>query len=95
MRGTFITSMRFECRNATKFGDTWRRKELAVACTIPFRFTFRKPTGVSVTRPARSQSRRSLAEEFLSLPMFPELTEEQAEYVANCVSEAVGVEALV
>ena len=37
----------------------------------------------------------SLAEEFLSLPMFPELTEEQAEYVANCVSEAVGVEALV
>ena len=37
----------------------------------------------------------NLAEEFLSLPMFPELTEEQTEYVANCVSEAVGVEALV
>src|SRR6266700_5754704 len=33
MRGTFITSMRLECRNATKFGDFWRRKELAVACT--------------------------------------------------------------
>jgi dTDP-4-amino-4,6-dideoxygalactose transaminase len=36
-----------------------------------------------------------LAEEFLSLPMFPELTEEQTEYVASCVSEAAGVEALV
>src|SRR5437660_3294693 len=37
----------------------------------------------------------NLADEFLSLPMFPELTEEQTEYVASCVSEAVGVEALV
>ncbi len=37
----------------------------------------------------------NLAEEFLSLPMFPELTEEQTEYVASCVSEAAGVEALV
>ena len=37
----------------------------------------------------------NLAEEFLSLPMFPELTEEQTEYVARCVSEVVGVEALV
>jgi dTDP-4-amino-4,6-dideoxygalactose transaminase len=37
----------------------------------------------------------NLAEEFLSLPMFPELTEEEIEYVASCVSEAVGVEALV
>jgi dTDP-4-amino-4,6-dideoxygalactose transaminase len=34
-------------------------------------------------------------EQFLSLPMFPELTTEQTEYVACCVSEAVGVEALV
>jgi dTDP-4-amino-4,6-dideoxygalactose transaminase len=37
----------------------------------------------------------NLAEEFLSLPMFPELTEEQIEYVAHCVSETVGVAALV
>jgi dTDP-4-amino-4,6-dideoxygalactose transaminase len=37
----------------------------------------------------------NLAEEFLSLPMFPELTEQQTDYVASCVSEAVGVEALV
>jgi len=29
------------------------------------------------------------------LPMFPELTEEQTEYVASCVSEAAGVEAVV
>jgi dTDP-4-amino-4,6-dideoxygalactose transaminase len=36
-----------------------------------------------------------LAEKFLSLPMFPELTEEETEYVASCVSEVVGVEALV
>ena len=36
----------------------------------------------------------SLADEFLSLPMFPELTEEQIEYVGRCVSETVGVEAL-
>src|SRR5437773_2434931 len=36
-----------------------------------------------------------LAEEFLSLPMFPELTEDETEYVASCVSELVGVEALV
>ena len=36
-----------------------------------------------------------LADEFLSLPMFPELTEEQIEYVARCVSEAVGVEVFV
>jgi dTDP-4-amino-4,6-dideoxygalactose transaminase len=35
----------------------------------------------------------NLAEEFVSLPMFPELTEEQIEYVAQCVSEVVGVEA--
>ncbi|HZR05344.1 MAG TPA: DegT/DnrJ/EryC1/StrS family aminotransferase [Candidatus Udaeobacter sp.] len=37
----------------------------------------------------------NLANQFLSLPMFPELTKEQIEYVANCVNEAVGVEALV
>ena len=37
----------------------------------------------------------NLAKEFLSLPMFPELTEEQIEYVAHCVSETVGLEALV
>jgi dTDP-4-amino-4,6-dideoxygalactose transaminase len=37
----------------------------------------------------------NLAEEFLSLPMFPELTEEQTEYVARCVSEVTGMEALV
>ena len=37
----------------------------------------------------------NLAEEFLSLPMFPELTEQQIEYVARCVSETVGVGALV
>lgn len=36
----------------------------------------------------------SLAEQFLSLPMFPELTEEQIEYVVCCVSEAIGVGAL-
>ena len=36
----------------------------------------------------------NLAEEFLSLPMFPELTEEQIEYIARCVSETVGVGAL-
>jgi dTDP-4-amino-4,6-dideoxygalactose transaminase len=36
----------------------------------------------------------SLAEQFLSLPMFPELTEDQIEYVALCVGEAVRVEAL-
>jgi len=35
----------------------------------------------------------SLADEFVSLPMFPELTEEQIEYVGRCVSEVVGVEA--
>ena len=37
----------------------------------------------------------NLADEFVSLPMFPELTKEQIEYVANCVSEVVGVEAFV
>jgi dTDP-4-amino-4,6-dideoxygalactose transaminase len=37
----------------------------------------------------------SLADQFLSLPMFPELTEEQIEYVARCVGEVVGAEALV
>jgi dTDP-4-amino-4,6-dideoxygalactose transaminase len=37
----------------------------------------------------------NLAKEFLSLPMFPELTEEQIEYVAACVREVVGVEAFV
>jgi dTDP-4-amino-4,6-dideoxygalactose transaminase len=34
-----------------------------------------------------------LADEFISLPMFPELTEEQVEYVGRCVSEVVSVEA--
>jgi len=37
----------------------------------------------------------NLADQFLSLPMFPELTEEQIEYVARSVIEVVGVEALV
>jgi len=37
----------------------------------------------------------NLAEEFLSLPMFPELTEDQIEHVVRCVSGAVGVGALV
>ena len=37
----------------------------------------------------------NLAGESLSLPMFPELTEEQIEYVARCVTETVAVGALV
>ena len=38
----------------------------------------------------------SLADQFLSLPMFPELTKEQIEYVVRCVTEAaIGAEALV
>jgi dTDP-4-amino-4,6-dideoxygalactose transaminase len=37
----------------------------------------------------------NLAEEFLSLPMFPELTEGQIEYVARCVSQNVGAGALI
>jgi dTDP-4-amino-4,6-dideoxygalactose transaminase len=36
----------------------------------------------------------SLAEQFLSLPMFPELTTEKVEYVAGCVGETVGERAL-
>src|SRR5262249_25446110 len=36
----------------------------------------------------------NLANQFLSLPMFPELAEDQIEYVALCVGEAVGLEAL-
>ena len=35
MRSTFITSMPFEYRNATKSGDFWRRKELAVRVHYP------------------------------------------------------------
>src|SRR6266487_3653321 len=70
MRGTFITSMRFECRNATKFGDSWRRKELAVACTIPFRFTFRRPVEASATRRARFQSRRTCPKNFFPCRCF-------------------------
>ncbi|MBX6325830.1 MAG: DegT/DnrJ/EryC1/StrS family aminotransferase [Chthoniobacterales bacterium] len=37
----------------------------------------------------------SLAEEFLSLPMFPELTEEQIDHVACSLGEVIGAEALV
>ena len=37
----------------------------------------------------------NLAEELLSLPMFPELTEDQIEYVVHCVREATREEALV
>jgi len=37
----------------------------------------------------------SLAEQFLSLPMFPELTTEQTQCVACCVSETIGVGAFV
>jgi dTDP-4-amino-4,6-dideoxygalactose transaminase len=37
----------------------------------------------------------NLANEFLSLPMFPELTEDQIDYVVRCVGETVGVGALV
>ena len=36
-----------------------------------------------------------LTQEFLSLPMYPELTGEQIEYVADCVSEIVGATVLV
>jgi len=36
----------------------------------------------------------NLAKEFLSLPMFPELTEEQIEYVTYCVRDVVGAAAL-
>jgi dTDP-4-amino-4,6-dideoxygalactose transaminase len=37
----------------------------------------------------------NLAKEFLSLPMFPELAEEQIEYVVRCVHEVVGEGVLV
>jgi len=37
----------------------------------------------------------TLSEEFLSLPMFPELRQDQIEHVVRCVGETVGVGALV
>jgi dTDP-4-amino-4,6-dideoxygalactose transaminase len=71
-------------------------QEKGVGCAVHY------PVPVHLQRAARNLGytkgafpiAENLANEFLSLPMFPELTGEQIEYVARCVSETVGVEVL-
>jgi len=72
-------------------------QEKGVGCAVHY------PVPIHLQQAARNLSytkgafpiAENLADEFLSLPMFPELTQEQIEYVADCVREVVGVEALV
>ena len=74
-----------------------RLEEKGIGCAVHY------PIPIHLQEACRNLGHRAgafpvaenLAEEFLSLPMFPELTEEQIEYVAGCVSETVGVGALV
>jgi dTDP-4-amino-4,6-dideoxygalactose transaminase len=78
--------------------DVWRSlKEKGIGCAVHY------PVPIHLQEACRNLGytpgafpvAENLAEEFLSLPMFPELTEEQIEYVVRCISEAVGVGALV
>jgi dTDP-4-amino-4,6-dideoxygalactose transaminase len=77
--------------------DVWRSlEEKGIGCAVHY------PIPIHLQEACRNLGYRSgafpvaesLAEEFLSLPMFPELTEDQIEYVVCYVSEAVGVGAL-
>ncbi len=75
----------------------WRLEENEIGCAVHY------PIPIHLQEACRSLGytkgafpvAENLAKEFLSLPMFPELTEQQIEYVARCVSETVGVGALV
>jgi dTDP-4-amino-4,6-dideoxygalactose transaminase len=78
--------------------DVWRSlKKRGIGCAVHY------PVPIHLQEACRNLGytpgafpvAENLAEEFLSLPMFSELTEEQIEYVVRCISEAVGVGALV
>jgi dTDP-4-amino-4,6-dideoxygalactose transaminase len=78
--------------------DVWRSlKKKGIGCAVHY------PVPIHLQEACRNLGytpgafpvAENLAEEFLSLPMFSELTEEQIEYVVRCISEAVGVRALV
>ena len=87
--------MPFEYRNATQCGEICRKKESACAVHYPVPIHLQEACRNLGYTEGAFPIAENLANEFLSLPMFPELTEEQIEYVARCVSEAVGAEALV
>jgi dTDP-4-amino-4,6-dideoxygalactose transaminase len=76
----------------------WRSlREKGVGCAVHY------PIPIHLQEACRNLGYKSgafpvaetLAEEFLSLPMFPELREDQIEHVVRCVGETVGVGALV
>jgi dTDP-4-amino-4,6-dideoxygalactose transaminase len=77
--------------------NVWRSlQEKGIGCAVHY------PVPIHLQEACRSLGYKegafpiaeSLAQEFLSLPMFPELTQEQIDYVAGCVSEVVGAGAL-
>jgi dTDP-4-amino-4,6-dideoxygalactose transaminase len=77
--------------------DVWRfLKEKGIGCAVhyPIPIHLQEACRNLGYAPGAFPVAENLAEEFLSLPMFPELTEEQIEHVAHCVGEAVGVAAL-
>jgi dTDP-4-amino-4,6-dideoxygalactose transaminase len=78
--------------------DVWRSlKKKGIGCAVHY------PVPIHLQEACRNLGytpgafpvAENLAEEFLSLPMFSELTGEQIEYVVRCTSEAIGVGALV
>jgi dTDP-4-amino-4,6-dideoxygalactose transaminase len=78
--------------------DVWRSlEEKGIGCAVhyPIPIHLQKACRSLGYMPGAFPVAENLAEEFLSLPMFPELTEDQIEYVVCCVSETVGVGALV
>jgi dTDP-4-amino-4,6-dideoxygalactose transaminase len=78
--------------------EVWRSlQEKGIGCAVHY------PIPIHLQEACRNLGYKSgafpvaetLAEEFLSLPMFPELREGQIEHVVRCVGETVGVGALV
>ena len=93
--GMFITSMPFGYRNATQCGENLQEKGVGCAVHYPVPIHLQEACRNLGYKEGAFPIAESLAEQFLSLPMFPELTTEQIEYVARCVSETVGAGALV
>ena len=78
--------------------DVWRSlEEKGIGCAVhyPIPLHLQKACRNLGYAPGMFPVTENLADEFLSLPMFPELTGDQIDYVVRCVGETVGVGALV